>query len=278
MRLRELSLRGLTRFNGTPLRIDFDALGPGLVAIVGPNGAGKTTVIEAVAAALYKGFPSRPGSLYDYTHGRDSFVEATFDDAGHELKVRVQVDSDRRTTESYLFLDGRPLTTGRAAEFDLEVSRRFGSQELFLASILAAQNKAGNFLVMRKSDRKALFIELLALGKLELLHAEAKDRRDRVDQELLMSRSLAEKLAKELDALPALEQDFARVEVATALAAGAVDLARKAEGAAAGAGRGGGAAISRLGGAGAAGGRLSARERAAERARAGLMYATRALE
>ena len=79
MRLNNVTLRGITRFTDSePVRIDFDALGSGLVALVGANGAGKSTLLEAVPAALYKSLPTRPGSLYDHAHGKDAFIEAVF--------------------------------------------------------------------------------------------------------------------------------------------------------------------------------------------------------
>ena len=140
MRLREIALRGITRYqDAEPVRIDLDAVGPGLVALVGPNGAGKTSVLESVVGGLYKAFPSRPGSLYESAHGRDAFIELTFDDGGKEIRTRVQIDADRRMIESYVFEDGQPVTTGRAAEFDAAIERRFGSLDLLLASVFAAR-------------------------------------------------------------------------------------------------------------------------------------------
>jgi len=177
MRLRSISLRGLTRFTGAqPVTIDFDPLGPGLIALVGENGAGKTTLLETPPASLHKLFPSRPGSLYDYAHGRDAFVETVWDDAGEEVKVRVQIDAERRTCEGYIFVNGVSVTTGRSAEFEAEIERRFGSLALLLSSAFACQTKAGSFLQMKKADRKSLFVELLGLAYLEVLAESAKDR------------------------------------------------------------------------------------------------------
>ncbi len=207
MRLREIALRGLTRFAGAePVRIDLDALGPGLIALVGPNGAGKTTLLEAVPAALHKQFASRPASLYEYAAGKDAFIECTFDDGGRELKVRVQIDADRRTCESYVFEDGRSLTTGRAAEFDAEILRRFGSRDLLLASVFAAQGKQGNFLGLKKTDRKGLFIELLGLAMLEVLATHAAAAAADEARKLDRARQHVADLDAELEDLPLAEQ------------------------------------------------------------------------
>lgn len=176
MRLKSIGLSGVLAFR-EPALVDLEAIGPGLVAFVGPNGAGKTSLLEAAAAALYKSFPSRPASLYEYSEGRDAWIEACFEEDGVPLRVRVQIDAVARKIESYLFEEGRSLTTGRAAEFDAEVAKRFGSQELLLASVFAAQTKAGNFLVMPRVARKVLFAELLGLERLEALHEKAKTAR-----------------------------------------------------------------------------------------------------
>ncbi len=232
MRLLTISLRGVTRFTGPqPATIDFDALGPGLIAVVGPNGAGKTTTLESAAVALYKAFPSRP-SFYENFSGRDAFIEAAFVDAGHELKVRLAVDADRRTTEGYIFLDGASLTTGRAAEFEAEVERRFGSYALFLSSVFAAQDKSGNFLTMKKVDRKSLFVELLGLGALEVLHEAARQHAAAAESELALARSKVATVEAEVEDLLAVEVGLGEAQGAADRAAHQLEAARIEEAAA----------------------------------------------
>ena len=206
MRLRSVSFRGLTRFTGEPVTIDLDALGPGLIALVGENGAGKSTAMESVPAALYRTFPTRPGSIYDYAHGRDAFIEASFEHDGEEIRVRLAVDAERRMTEGYVFLNGESLTTGRAAEFETEIEKRFGSMPLFLASVFAAQDKSGSFLLKRKAERKSLFIELLGLAALEVLAESARAHRAKQDSELYVRRHELSALESEVADLPALAE------------------------------------------------------------------------
>src|SRR2546428_9806683 len=69
MKLHNLRLRGLTEAFPNEVRVDFDALGPGLIALVGENGAGKSTLIGSVFAALFRQLPWQKRSLYDFcTH------------------------------------------------------------------------------------------------------------------------------------------------------------------------------------------------------------------
>lgn len=215
MKLNNIKLRGITCFTAPePVGIDLDSLGPGLVALVGANGAGKSTLLEAVPAVLYKSLPTRPGSLYDHAHGRDAFVEAIFNNDQHELKVRIQIDAEQRKTEAYLFEDGRSLTTGRAADFEVEIIKRFGSRDLFLASVLAAQDKAGDFLRMMKRERKQLFSEMLGLSYLETLHDLAKDCRSGSEKDLGIARAILKSEELLLSALPELDakHNVARIE------------------------------------------------------------------
>src|SRR5204863_3246865 len=69
MRLHILRLHGITEAFPSEIRLDFDALGPGLIALVGENGAGKSTLIGSVFAALFRQLPGQKRSLYDFaTH------------------------------------------------------------------------------------------------------------------------------------------------------------------------------------------------------------------
>ena len=68
MRLSTLRLRGITEAFPNETSVDFDALGPGLIALVGENGAGKSTLIGSVFAALFRQLPGQRRSLYDTSY------------------------------------------------------------------------------------------------------------------------------------------------------------------------------------------------------------------
>ncbi len=228
MRLRSVSLRGLTRFTGEqPITIDFDALGPGLVAFVGENGSGKTTVTEAVPGGLFRALPSRPGSLYDACHGRDAFIELGFDDAGVEISVRLLIDAERRSCEGYVALGGEPITDGKADAFNTAIAERFGSRELFLASVFAAQTKGGSLLTMKKGERKALFVELLGLGHLEELAGEARRRRSDSDTGLVTMRAELATLERDADALAEARETLDASAAAAATAQSRLEVAKE---------------------------------------------------
>jgi exonuclease SbcC len=203
MRLTRIRARGLTVFRHQ-VDIDLSALGPGLGALVGPNGAGKSSILEAVPGALWDAFPSRPG-FYEWFHGRDAYIELTFDD----LTIRVQVDAEGRKKDRYIHKGGVSLTTGRAAEFEREIAARFGSYDLFLAGAFASQAKAGNFLVLPRGQRKALFAELLGLGRLEQIQAAAHDRAAAAEVALSLHRQRLEEISRHAAGLKAAEDELA---------------------------------------------------------------------
>jgi exonuclease SbcC len=232
VQLTSLRFRGLTRFTD-PVEVDFEGLGDGLIAVVGPNGAGKTTLFESAPASLYKTLPTRPGSLYEHCTGRGSYVETTWDDQGQQVTVRLQIDAEKRTLESYVFVgvpgEMHAVTSGRAAEFDAEISKRFGSLELFLSSVFACQSKRGSFLQMKATERKALFVELLGLSRLQVLHESAKQQAGMEERGLDRERALAAAVENELQALPGLEARLRDAQMALDTAAGALDKARMEE-------------------------------------------------
>lgn len=175
-----LEFRGLTRFRTDVVRIDFEDLGPGLVAFVGPNGSGKTTTLEVLSALLYGRLPSRKRgrSLYEYATGRDAYVDGEFlDDAGRRIRIRRDLDVKARKAEAYAWVDGEPVARGKVAEVDALVAERFGSETLFLASTFAAQNKRGSILELPRIERKALFVELLGLSRIADLAGKATAQR-----------------------------------------------------------------------------------------------------
>jgi len=71
VKIHQLNLCGITEAFPGPVSVDFEALGPSLIALVGQNGAGKSTLIGSVFAALFRQLPGQKRSLYEFcTHLR----------------------------------------------------------------------------------------------------------------------------------------------------------------------------------------------------------------
>jgi exonuclease SbcC len=178
VRLATIRLRGISEAFPNEISVDFDALGPGLIAIVGENGAGKSTLIGSIFAALFRQLPGQRRSLYDFATHPEPEIDLTFGVNGTRFRSLLKLDPKARQMESYLFNgDGAPLTNGKKEPFEELVRKYVGTSEFFLSSIFSSQKRTGNFLSLDRSERKELFIrELQALDHLRLIAAAAKER------------------------------------------------------------------------------------------------------
>ena len=227
MRLRRLTLKGITRFDQA--EVDFTTLPEGLIAIAGANGAGKTTILEAPFAALHLEFPTRPGSVYGVAHGRDARLELELENGQQPYRALVAIDAQAQKTEAYLYDGaGKPVTGGKVRDFGAAVAKRFGSPRLMLSAALSAQNKRGSFLDLSKVDRKALLAEILDTEGLQVLAeaARAKAKAGELALERLRGQ-LAEteaELARAGEATPTENLAATRARLEAEIATGQVDL------------------------------------------------------
>jgi exonuclease SbcC len=180
MKLSTLRLRGITEAFPNEISVDFDALGPGLIALVGENGAGKSTLIGSIFAALFRQLPGQKRSLYDFATHPQPEIDLAFSVNGVRYRSLLKIDPKSRQMESYLFNgEGKPLTNGKREPFEELVSKCAGTPDFFLSSIFSSQKRTGNFLSLDRSERKELFIrELLGLDRLRLIAAAAKEKGD----------------------------------------------------------------------------------------------------
>lgn len=260
MRLHALTTRGIgAPFRDREVAIDFDALGPGVVALIGGNGAGKSHLLELSGpGTLHRELPSyrtptgkRGEALIEHVHPdtRDAFSELTFDQDGVSYRVRVVCDGRRRKTEVYVWRGGEPepfagpLPTAVDAILDAIVP----SRAFLLAGPFACQGGCDGFFRLGPAERKALFAELLGLGELERLAAAATAREQasvaevaRVRRELAEAETHAARadvLGSELElidamvvaATSALDVTRARASEATAERAAAATMLAAAE-------------------------------------------------
>ena len=132
MKIHQVSLCGLTEAFPGPVSVDFEALGPGLIALVGPNGAGKSTLIGSIFAALFRQLPGQKRSLYDFcTHPKPE-IDLAFSVNGQRYRSLLKIDPKSRQMESYLFNgEGEPLTNGKKDVFQELIRKRIGTHCVF---------------------------------------------------------------------------------------------------------------------------------------------------
>jgi exonuclease SbcC len=176
MRIHQLSLQGISEAFRDRISVDFEALGPGLIAIVGENGAGKSTLIGSVFAALFRQLPGQKRPLYDFcTHPKPE-IDMTFGVNGGRFRSLLKLDPKARQMETYIFdHQGVALASGKKEAFAEWTSKHVGSISSFLASIFSSQRRTGSFLSLERIQRKELFItQLLGLERLRLISATAR--------------------------------------------------------------------------------------------------------
>ncbi len=166
MRINRLRLKGFIGIQEglgmDEIDIDFSNL-RGLVAIAGPNGNGKTTILDSMQP--FRTLASRKRSLQHHVYLRDSEKELEFDFNGDRYRSLIKIDADSDRSEGYLWRNGESLVDGKVTNYDREITRLFGSPELFFNSVFCAQNSE-KLNEMRTGELKKLFSEFLRLDQL----------------------------------------------------------------------------------------------------------------
>lgn len=211
MKLETTRIRGVLRFRDE-VAIDFRQLPAGLIAFVGENGAGKTTMLEAPFAGTFRQFPSRDKDLLNYVTATDGFIENTFEFEGQGLfRSRLNLDGPHRKAEgilSRILPDGTQaiLNDGKVSTFDAEVAKVLPPMELMLASVFAAQNRAGSFSVLDRKGRRELFGRLLGLEHMQTMAERASSAARLVQAEIDKLTVLRDVLVR--DSGETVEQDL----------------------------------------------------------------------
>ncbi len=157
MRLHHLGLRGITEAFRDQVWVDFEGLGPGLIAIIGENGVGKSTLIGSAFAALFRQLPGQKRLLYDFCTHPQPEIDLAFSVNGEQYRSLLKLDPQARQMESYVFDSrGIALVNGKKEVFAEWISRHVGSSRLFLASLYSSQTRTGNFLGLERTQRKEL--------------------------------------------------------------------------------------------------------------------------
>lgn len=189
MKLDRLTIKGVLRF-ADEVSVSFRDLPSGLVAVSGRNGDGKTTIMEAPIGCLYQAFPSREKKLYDYATRSDAFIETAFELEGRGLfKARLNLDNLHRKAEATLTRidpDGRAviLNDGKLSTYERAIDELLPSYSSLLASVFAAQTKAGSFTELDRKGRRELFAALLGLKHYEEMADRCRRAIARIDEEL----------------------------------------------------------------------------------------------
>ena len=190
MILHGLTLNGISVAFPGEVSIDFDRYPEGLIALVGDNGAGKSTLMAATGpGTLHRIFPRRKQKIADMVAPGVELAHSALDFThdGHRYRCKVQVDRTQGgKTEAWLWKDdgAEPIAGPRMGEVDDALAEILPSLSVLLASNFSTSAGTGSFWELEKSERKALFIELLGLSHLQEIAERARKRANALTADL----------------------------------------------------------------------------------------------
>lgn len=180
MRLTRLAIEGITSYVKQAV-VDFQAIGPGVIAIAGPNGAGKTSLLECAGpGALFRTLPTRnPSNIADWARNGNASLQLTFEARGSTYEIDLQIRNGKQT--SYIKVNGRKRVTGKVSEHDELIRALLGPPHALYASVFGMQGGGGRFQSLRVSERKQAFAVYLGLADLPKILERVKQRLAAVD-------------------------------------------------------------------------------------------------
>ena len=96
MRFHTLKLRGISEAFRHDVEVNFEDLGPGLIAIVGDNGAGKSNLIGSLFASLYRQLPGQKRPLYDFATDAQPEIDVCFSVNGERYRSLLKINPQAR--------------------------------------------------------------------------------------------------------------------------------------------------------------------------------------
>jgi exonuclease SbcC len=165
MRLEWLELTNFRSYEH--LELDLGAVN--CAALVGRNGAGKSTIPIAISWALFGG---QPDELLRWGEQKGG-VELRFTVSGDAWTVKRTRERGKRSILG-LVRNGEPLDTHTVRDAQDVIEQLVGfDEDAFLATVYAAQGRAGEIARMDPGQRKALLAGLVGLERYEEWRVEA---------------------------------------------------------------------------------------------------------
>ncbi|HEX8565858.1 MAG TPA: SMC family ATPase [Pyrinomonadaceae bacterium] len=169
--------------------VELDFADKNLWLIQGVNGAGKSTLFDAITLAFFKqhrgGKQNLEKLIHDKADQAEVFVE--FELYGNNYRGAVNIPKDSSPKQLIQFWNGISWETKAQTEKEVKdwVTRNLKiSYETFVSSILLQQGRADKFITEGPTSRRKIFLELLQLEIYTKLTKKAKERQDKVKEDL----------------------------------------------------------------------------------------------
>lgn len=159
----------------------FEPMDEGVTAIVGKNGHGKSTIIDGIAWAIYgtkpnSGIKNSSWRRLGAPEDEESFVDATFDLDGSELRVkRSIVNAKTGGTKCECWLDGTLEAGPAVSHAESWLTKKLGIDESgFLSTVLVQQKHVSQLVAASRTERRRTLEKLTGITAITSALEQAK--------------------------------------------------------------------------------------------------------
>ena len=159
----------------------FEPMDEGVTAIVGKNGHGKSTIIDGIAWAIYgtkpnSGIKNSSWRRLGAPEDEESFVDATFDLDGSELRVkRSIVNAKTGGTKCECWLDGTLEAGPAVSHAESWLTKKLGIDESgFLSTVLVQQKHVSQLVAASRTERRRTLEKLTGITAITSALDQAK--------------------------------------------------------------------------------------------------------
>jgi exonuclease SbcC len=182
MKLNSIRIKGIATLKDVYL--DFEELGDGLLAVCGENGSGKTTLLECIGYALIGKLPSKDINIYELCSESDAVIELDYNIETNNYRHLIKINSLDKKMEGLIYVNNEVVNDGKITTYREYCEKHITTVETWLASVFCSQNNSRSFIDLPVKDRKALFIDMLGLNKLEDISQKAAEYKTQYQNEL----------------------------------------------------------------------------------------------
>jgi DNA repair exonuclease SbcCD ATPase subunit len=155
-----------------------------LCSVVGPNGVGKTNFLELLGLVLYGRLSKKPPKDQIASFGAKEGVGSVEWIAPGEGPIKVERTFTPKETVK-VYADGEDMKFARNEDAQAFINGLIGPYEIYLATVLYAQEQKDFFVTADEADKKGLLETILKFERYTKAFSQAKAKRDELSLEVL---------------------------------------------------------------------------------------------
>ena len=140
-------------------------------------------------------------------------IEVNFTMNGKDYRAlrSMQITGKSTSSNCQLWEDGQLIAGPKVSDFEAAVATLLGPHDLFMASVFSSQGNSGDICSAKPSERKAVFGQLLGLGRYDLISAKAKEEARELEVVVSGQEALVKGLRERAGGLKAAQDELGRV-------------------------------------------------------------------